>query len=375
MLFDEEFDEPASQPFIEGLKEPRDSNLLIGHDEIEQKLLKLVEGNNLPHALIFAGPKGVGKATFAYRLTRFLFSKGIEDDSQDSLFGDTAPKGAAENLDTDVNDPVFAKVSSGGHPDLLTIEKSYDPRTKKEKKGIDVETARKVAPFLRMTSSEGGWRIVIIDNADTMNNNAQNALLKILEEPPKNSLLILIAHRPSAMIPTIRSRCRTIAFSSLAEEHFNTLLSKEYGDEFSTEEKQLLLHLSNRQFGQTKNIIENDGLENIQTILRFFDNYPNFKIKDIHHLAETVGRAGQEKLFDIIGLFFDLYFAEVIMAKAKNKPLDPLFQNTLSQALSDKQLQTLLETQEKIRELFSQTVPANLDKRICIINVFSALKN
>ena len=116
------------------------------------------------------------------------------DTAQDSLFGGGDDLAApATTLDIPTDDPVFAKVASGGHPDLLVVERQTDPKTGQIKSNLDVQTARKVVPFLRMTSSDGGWRIVIVDDADLMNRNAQNALLKILEEPPQNTLLILVA--------------------------------------------------------------------------------------------------------------------------------------------------------------------------------------
>ena len=207
--FFEEEGANASAP-TSSLAPPRENGEVLGHDIIEQSLLSLYNNDKLPHALIFAGPMGVGKTTMAFRVARFLLKHGSADSNQDSLFGDApAPP---TNMHVPADDPVSHKVASGGHPDLRTIERPMDERKGTRKNSVDVETARTIAPFLRMSASEGGWRIVIVDEADTMNYFAQNAILKILEEPPPKALLILICNRLGAMIPTIRSRCRTFNF-------------------------------------------------------------------------------------------------------------------------------------------------------------------
>ena len=103
---------------------------------------------------------------------------------------------------------VFRRVASGGHADLLVVERAYDPRRRRLRSEIVVEETREIAAFLRRTPAEGGWRVVIVDGADEMNRSASNALLKVLEEPPRRALLLLVAHSPGRLLPTIRSRCR-----------------------------------------------------------------------------------------------------------------------------------------------------------------------
>ncbi|MEM7618488.1 MAG: ATP-binding protein, partial [Pseudomonadota bacterium] len=193
MLFDDEEFDPYDDiaetgSASEGLKEPHQSDLMIGHEAIETQLIGLINSNKMPHAIIFSGEEGVGKFTMAQRLARALLAHGIDDPSQDSLFGGDAPRDNLQTLEVKPDHPIFSKVASKGHPDLLTIERSIDSKTQKRKNEINVETARKVAPFLRMTSADGGWRIVIVNDADKMNRNAQNSILKILEEPPKHTL-------------------------------------------------------------------------------------------------------------------------------------------------------------------------------------------
>jgi len=383
MLFDadDDFDPyddgnaEAIPNILEGLKPPHQSNFMIGHESVEEELLSLINSQKMPHALIFSGQRGIGKSTMAQRLSRALLAYGVDDPNQDALFGDDTRE-LLTSLEIDRSNPIFSKVASQGHADMLTIEKSIDPKTKKVKKDINVESARKVAPFLRMTSADGGWRIVVIDNADTMNRNAQNAILKILEEPPKNALLILVCHRLGAMIPTIRSRCRVIDFEPLTTKNFETLLNKEYGSNFSAEEKKILNVFSNKSIGQAKDIIDNNGLENIQSTLDIFRELPNSSNLEIHTLSESAGRYGQDKPYDMVEKTFLNALEEIISSKARSRDLETPFDlKGLETLKNNHDLEDLLTLHSDLKEMFSQGRYANLDKRMVIINVFNRLKS
>jgi DNA polymerase-3 subunit delta' len=358
----------------EGLDEARHSTLSLGHQAVEQKLLDLINSGAMPHAIIFSGQGGIGKSTMAFRLARYMLKHGTPDAAQDSLFGD-APA-AATSLDVAKDDPTFAKVAAGGHPDFLSIERPLDPKKGTAKKNLDVETARKVAPFLRMTSSNGGWRVVIIDDADSMNRNAQNALLKILEEPPKDALLILVCHRLGAMIPTIRSRCRVMHFDPLDADTFAQLMDREIGNTLSTDEKALLNSLSNGSIGTAKKIIDTKGLETAQSVLNILDSWPNFNKVDIHHLSDQAGRAGNDNAFKNIERLFLQLTEQIIFTKARNRPQlnAPFDKPAYTTMLNDYDLQKWLEIFDTLKAHFDQAQFANLDKRLAIILAFNLLK-
>ncbi len=371
--FDEEegsFEAPAP----EGLQPPRNSILCLGHESIEKKLLDYINSGAVPHALIFSGLKGTGKSTMAFRLARYLLKNGTPDAAQDSLFGE-APS-VAESLSIPEDDSIFSQVSSGGHPDLLTIERPMDSKKGQQKTALDVETARKVAPFLRMTSSNGGWRVVIVDDADTMNRNAQNALLKILEEPPKDALLILICHRLGAMIPTIRSRCRVLNFESLSTAHLSDLMEREIGSTLESEQKFLLSALSNGSIGTAKEIIDNKGLDIAESVLEIIQTWPKFNWVDIHHLSDQVGRAGQDEAFINLERTLLWLCEKMIFVKAKNRQnLErPLEKPVYTDILNTYDLQTWLEIFEKLQSHFSQAHFSNLDKRQAALEAFNLIK-
>ena len=190
---------------------PKSSEYLVAHAAQEKLLLSMFNEKRLPHALLFIGQKGIGKATLAYRLARFLLAP--QEAAGSSLFGDALPP---ESLHITATHPTFRRIVSGGHPDFLILEGD----------DIKVEDARKVPDFLSLTPAESDWRVVIIDCAEAMNRNAANALLKTLEEPPQQAVIILISHNPGALLPTIRSRCRVLRVPSLTDNEFAAVMER-----------------------------------------------------------------------------------------------------------------------------------------------------
>lgn len=349
---------------------PRMALSCRGHEAIEAQIIGLIRDGKLPHALIFSGIEGVGKATTAFRVARYLLKHGAaQEDSGASLFGDPLPAVLPDTMDMAADDPVFRLVASGGHSDLLTIERPMDEKKGKQRDHVDVDSARAVVPFLRMKAAkEGGWRVVILDDSDTMNRNAQNAILKILEEPPERTLLIVIAHRLGAMIPTIRSRCRVIEFYPLAKESFADLLG------LSGTELELLYAFSGGSVGQALKLQQSGGLESLESVIGFLRDYPRWDWIKLYGFAENVGgklsESGAYESFSRVVL----WIAESLLrAKARGLALPPL--------LSGKGLETLynhysltewIEVDERLKRHFNQADFGNLDKRQAVLGTFSS---
>src|SRR5438105_582601 len=234
---------------------PRGNPDLIGHEAAEQALRRLFEAGRLPHALLLSGPRGIGKATLAFRLARFVLANGAEEGSL------LAPSARVADdhggLATAPESGVFHRVEAGGHADLLTVERAYDPRRRRLRSEIVVDDTREIAAFLRLTPAEGGWRGVIVDGADEMNRNAANALLKILEEPPRRAALLLVAHSPGRLLPTIRSRCRRFPLAPLPPTIVRALLHR-YRPELDAETAATVTALAEGSIGRALDLAAAD---------------------------------------------------------------------------------------------------------------------
>lgn len=373
MLFDsfdaepEEEDALPDLPPEPGLRPPRQMESCTGQDEIERALLDLAQGGRMPHALILAGPEGVGKATLAFRLARYLFKYGTEEETG-GLFGNPLPIEKPPSLHVDPSDPVFRQVAAGGHPDLMTIGRETDEKTGRQKSGVSVDAVRKAAPFLRMTAAQGGWRIVIVDDADTMNRSAQNALLKILEEPPKQALLVLITHRIGALIPTICSRCRVINVPPLAQNEFMTLIRTAHPT-LSFTDGETLYAIAAGSAGRGLVIAEEDGLAMLGTILPLLAEEAQRPWTAIHKLSDKLSRPGSETAYQA---FCDLMLwthGAVLRSVARQTPL-PAALESLAPLRDHYSLPAWIARYETLQNHFDTFARADLDKRQAVLGAF-----
>ncbi|HEY4191274.1 MAG TPA: DNA polymerase III subunit delta' [Mesorhizobium sp.] len=203
---------PEQHDTLDGVPEPSETPRLIGHAQAASMLVAAYRAGKLPHALIVAGPVGIGKATFGFHLAHHLLKYPQYE---------TAPAMLAV---PDPTSSLFRQIATGAHPSVLHLTRPLNEKTKAYKSVVTVDEIRKVSRFLSMTSHDGGYRIVIIDPADDMNTNAANALLKNLEEPPARTLFILVVHAPGSLLPTIRSRCQLVRLSPLGVDDLMSVL-------------------------------------------------------------------------------------------------------------------------------------------------------
>ena len=187
---------------------PRETLTLYGHIEAEHAFLDAYRGGRMPHAWLIGGARGIGKATLAYRMARFVFAH--PDPAKPAVQN-------AESLALAPDNPAVRRVAAQGHSDLLALERVEDDKGKL-RSVIQVDDVRRTIGFFGSTAGEGGWRVCIVDSADELNAAGANALLKILEEPPAKSLLLVVSHAPGRLLPTIRSRCRRLALRPLSAE-------------------------------------------------------------------------------------------------------------------------------------------------------------
>lgn len=202
---------------IGDLPHPRTMLGLVGHHAAEAEFLALHRAGTLHHAFLLTGPEGIGKATFAYRAARFLLSEGERDGG--GMFG-------MEPTDLSVGEDsrTAQLVATEAHPDLVVLKRRYRSKDKKFPAEIGVEETRAALGLFSKTAAFGGWRIIIIDPVDELNSASANAILKTLEEPPPRAMFFLVSHHPERLLPTIRSRCRVLAFQPLGSHDLGAML-------------------------------------------------------------------------------------------------------------------------------------------------------
>jgi DNA polymerase-3 subunit delta' len=376
MLFDEPGDDLIDEPDLgeqpDGeLPLPRFAAEIRGHDAIEKQFLNLADSGKFPHAMVFSGLQGIGKSTMAFRLAKFLLSE--KQDSGPSLFGTPEPP-AATTLSVSSHERSAQLIHSGGHPDLKIVERVFEA-DKNRFRDVDVEQIREVPGFLHMTPFMGGWRIVIIDDADTMTRSSQNALLKILEEPPRNSLLILIAHRPGALIPTIRSRSRMVEFSPPGRDDFDLLVKKSI-NQITAAELNALYNISGGSIGASLRLMQEGALKSFDRVSALLSGWPDINWKDVHLMGEVIGGKGQDETA-LQGFQEILLWAceQIARTRARGLPIlpDPLNQGPFPRLLAHYGLEEWSKICDSLKAHFATVKYGSLDRRQAVFGAFSIL--
>ncbi|MBN9589791.1 MAG: hypothetical protein BGN85_03695 [Alphaproteobacteria bacterium 64-11] len=230
---------------IDGFAHPRESFELEGQNAALVRAARALRTGRPPNALLITGPPGVGKATLAYRIARYLLA-----------YGATAE--GPENLAVAPGNSVARQIIAQSHPGLLVLRRAVNPRTSKLMTVLSVDEIRRLADFFGMTSGAGGWRVAIVDTADDMNENAANALLKMLEEPPAHAMLLLLSNSPGRLLPTIRSRCQRLDLRPLDDGVMDGLLRHHLSDSTS-QERAALSRLAGGSIGAALTLATSDG--------------------------------------------------------------------------------------------------------------------
>lgn len=281
---------------IDGVPLPREGNLIVGQSQAEQALLDAYRSGRMHHAWLFAGEEGIGKASLAFRMARFVLS--FPDPASDAVI-------SADSLDVPADSPAAVKVAHGTHGNVLHIQREWDERSKRFKTGLTVDSIRRIIPFLGTTAGEGAWRIVIVDPADDMNRSAANALLKALEEPPSRTLFFLISAMPGRLLPTIRSRCRLVACRPLDEAGMRQVLGPlEPGFE-GREDARLILALAHGSPRRALALIREDGSELYRLLLRAFDKPDHANAAAIADKAADQKSGGPARFIELLNGYLD----------------------------------------------------------------------
>ena len=187
--------------------------MIVGHDRALEQFASAWASRKLHHAWLLAGPKGVGKASFARAAARRVLAEAA------------GPPFDLPGIATDPEHPIVKLVEAGSHPDMRWLERLPKEKGEGLARDITIHQVRELGEFMGMTAALSQWRVAVIDSMDELNREASNALLKMLEEPPPNTLFFLVSHAPGRLLPTIRSRCRRVDFSSLGHDAMTSILA------------------------------------------------------------------------------------------------------------------------------------------------------
>ena len=205
--------------------------MIVGHDPALAEFLSSWRGKAIHHAWLLGGPRGIGKASFARAAAKRVLAEAAGH----------VP--SAHDLDIDPQIPTARFIDAEGgsaHPDFQYVERGLNKTGTALARNITVDQIRDLAGLFSATPAMSDWRAVVIDSVDDLETGAANALLKLLEEPPPNCLFLLVSHVPGRLLPTIRSRCRTLAFQPLDDDAMTSILARELPDEGAARHRALI---------------------------------------------------------------------------------------------------------------------------------------
>lgn len=290
---------------LEGAPHPRETQRVIGQAEAEQAFLTAHNSGRLHHGWLLTGPRGLGKATLAWEIARFLLATPPAGE-EDGLFGAPPPP---LSLDIDPDHPVAHRMRALSEPGLFLLRRggagsADSEREKALREGrfsdyIRVDEIRKLHAFFGLSAADGGRRVVIVDSADELNTQAANALLKMLEEPPARTTLLLLSHQPARLLPTIRSRCRTLRLSPLNPEDMAAALAQA-GAEVPPDQVEPLTMLAEGSVGAAMRLLNNDGLALYREILGLLGSLPALDRARLLSLSESCAGKGKDERLDLL---------------------------------------------------------------------------
>jgi DNA polymerase III subunit delta' len=271
---------------IDEVPHPRVTTELFGHATAEAELLAAYRSGRVPHAFLIAGPQGIGKATLAYRMARFVLAHPDPDAREVA---------AAKSLAVDAGDPVARRIAAQAQPDLLILERTLNDKGVLHKQ-IAVDDIRRTVAFFGSTAGEGGWRVAIVDAVDELNRAGANALLKVLEEPPERALLLLVSHSAARVLPTLRSRCRILTLRPLVDADVAQAAAAATGVEAGDPQVLAAAAAAGGSVARALSLMDEGALALRDQALAMLERLPALDAKALHALGEALAGTDPERL-------------------------------------------------------------------------------
>lgn len=350
---------------LEGFPHPRETRELFGHVEAQAVLAEAYASGRMHHAWLVTGTEGIGKATLAYKAARAILAL----DDERGMF--------SQGLDIEAGGPTSRQILAQSHPGLLVLRRTWDFKTKRLGTVVSVDEVRRLRAFLTLSAGDQGWRVVILDTADDMNASAANAVLKSLEEPPPRTVFFILSSAPGSLLPTIRSRCRTLPLQPLASEDLHkavtAALSQAGKPPLNAQDFAALEPLAGGSPRRLLALLEGGGLALQGRIEKIFALLPKLDYAAAHALADDLQPAVQEQKFE---LFFDLLFAYLarlvrVAATGEGSSGDLAVANRLGQGAKLAAFAQLWETLSREK---ADAAALNLDRKSLILDTLSRLE-
>ncbi len=336
---------------------PSHNPVLIGHDEALRQVQAVYDSGRMHHAWLVTGVEGIGKATLAYHIAHYVLSGGVNKLGR-----------------LDMQHPAARLVAEEAHPDLFVLRRPTDEKTGELKNTIAVEDARKLAPFMRLTASHGGWRVALIDEAQALNRHSQNAILKVIEEPPQRCLIVVTVTTPGVLLPTIRSRCRVLPLQPLDDAAMRTVLARCGAEAGGEAETDALLRHSGGSVGFALKVLQTECLPLYRDLLALLQNLPALDMARLHQLADKVGRKADADSFAVLTQLLMATLRRAVHAQATGGGLlaeEAAFAGRLAQG---RQLDRTLQLWDKVGQIFAMADYANLDRKLAFINAITEIR-
>lgn len=350
---------------LEGFPHPRHTATLSGHEAAERMLAAAFAGRRLHHAWLLTGPEGIGKATLAYRFARHVLAEPAEREA------DGAGLGVGEEARTS------RQVRALSHPGLLVLRRPYDAKARRFPVSIPIDEVRRLRSFFALRAEGEAWRVVIVDRADELSASAANALLKSLEEPPVRTLFLLISSEPGGLLPTIRSRCRTLALAPLGGAPLRQAVLQALAASGSAEPQagdwRALERLADGSVRRALALIASGGLELNARLLGLVTGLPALDWSQVHALAEELAPAAAEQRLE---LFFELLLgllARTVRTAATGGG-DAEEAKIVGRLGGERRLASLAELWETLAREKAEALALNLDRKSLVLGTFARLE-
>lgn len=344
---------------------PRETPALYGQEGPQSVFAEALAGERMHHAWLLSGPAGIGKATLAYQVARAALAQPEERD----LFG--------QGLAIEPGSRTDRQVRALSHPSLMVIRRPYDQKTKRFPQAIPVDEVRKLKNFLSLSSIGQGRRVVIVDTADELNQNAANALLKSLEEPPERTIFLMMTSSPGRLLATIRSRCRTIAMGPLPDSDLKRAAAQALTTAGKAvpevHEWETLVPLAEGSVGRALQLLGGGGVALQTQIDQVLVGLPRLDLKAVHALADALQPVAQDRKFQLFMDLLQTSLARLISAAATGKGAQRDV-GLAKRLIGDGRLATFAELWETLARDKADVVSLNLDRKSLILGTFARLE-